>query len=364
VSEPPRWRHLAAAGWRPGGALVVLAFFVVFPLVFTNATVTTIAVDTLIFAASAAAWNIFSGYSGYISLGQAVFFGTGAYTVAIAARAWHLTGDTVFALLPLAGVLAGVLAVPLGLIALRVRRHTFVVVTIAYFFIAQLTVTNLSVTGGSSGILAPSPNWDAATFNNPFYYIALALLVVTTVASWLIRRSRFGLQLRAIRDDEDRAAGLGVRAMPVKLTAFVISAVVTGMAGGLWFYFIGQALPQFAFDPFFDLLVVVMAFLGGLGTIAGPILGALIIEPGQQWLTLQYTNEYLSEILLGVLFLAVILFLPRGIIPTSAELIAKFRARLGRRQAEAAGPPPVPGPAPGSAPAGTEAGAATREARP
>jgi branched-chain amino acid transport system permease protein len=385
VSETPRWRSLAAAAWRPGGALVVLAFFAVFPLVFTNATVTTIAVDTLIFAASAVAWNIFSGYSGYISLGQAVFFGTGAYTVAIAARAWHLTGDTVFALLPLAGVLAGVLAVPLGLIALRVRRHTFVVITIAYFFIAQLTVTNLSVTGGSSGILAPSPNWDAATFNNPFYYIALALLVITTLASWLIRGSRFGLQLRAIRDDEDRAAGLGVRAMPVKLTAFVISAVVTGMAGGLWFYFIGQALPQFAFDPFFDLLVVVMAFLGGLGTIAGPILGALIIEPGQQWLTLQYTNEYLSEILLGVLFLLVILFLPRGIIPTAAELIAKFRARLRQRRADAAAPPAA-GPAPGPAPAdtrggaatagaeagtgteagtaGTEAGAATREGRP
>jgi branched-chain amino acid transport system permease protein len=385
VSETSRWRSLAAAAWRPGGALVVLAFFAVFPLVFTNATVTTIAVDTLIFAASAVAWNIFSGYSGYISLGQAVFFGTGAYTVAIAARAWHLTGDTVFALLPLAGVLAGVLAVPLGLIALRVRRHTFVVITIAYFFIAQLTVTNLSVTGGSSGILAPSPNWDAATFNNPFYYIALALLVITTLASWLIRGSRFGLQLRAIRDDEDRAAGLGVRAMPVKLTAFVISAVVTGMAGGLWFYFIGQALPQFAFDPFFDLLVVVMAFLGGLGTIAGPILGALIIEPGQQWLTLQYTNEYLSEILLGVLFLLVILFLPRGIIPTAAELIAKFRARLRQRRADAA-TPLAAGPAPGPAPAdtrggagtasteagtgteagtaGTEAGAATREGRP
>jgi branched-chain amino acid transport system permease protein len=358
VSETPRWRSLAAAGWRPGGALVVLAVFAVFPLVFTNATLTTIAVDTLIFAASAVAWNIFSGYSGYISLGQAVFFGTGAYTVAIAARAWHLTGDTVFALLPLAGVLAGVLAVPLGLIALRVRRHTFVVITIAYFFIAQLTVTNLSVTGGSSGILAPSPNWAPETFNNPFYYIALALLAVTTVASWLIRRSRFGLQLRAIRDDEDRAAGLGVRAMPVKLTAFVITAVVTGMAGGLWFYFIGQALPQFAFDPFFDLSVVVMAFLGGLGTIAGPILGALIIEPGQQWLTLQYTNEYLSEILLGVLFLLVILFLPRGIIPTSAELIAKFRARLRQRRADAAGPPPVPGPAP----VGTEAGTASTEA--
>jgi branched-chain amino acid transport system permease protein len=324
--------------WRGGGTLVVLALLAVFPLAVTNATVTTIGVDTLIFAAAAVAWNIFSGYSGYISLGHAVFFGAGAYTVGIAARAWQLNGDAVFALLPLAGAVAAGLAVPLGVISLRVRRHTFVVITIAFFFIAQLTATNLSVTGGSSGILAPSPNWTAATFNNPFYYIALALLVATTAASWLIRGSRFGLQLRAIRDDEDRAAGLGVRPMPVKLTAFVISAVVTGMAGGLWFYFIGQAIPQFAFDPLFDLSVVVMAFFGGLGTIWGPLLGALIIEPAQQWLTLQYTNEYLSEILLGALFLAVILGLPRGVIPTSAEKIALLRAR--RRPAPS--PEPVP----------------------
>jgi branched-chain amino acid transport system permease protein len=322
-----------AAIWRGGGALGVLAVLAVFPLAVTNATVTTIAVDTLIFAAAAVAWNIFSGYSGYISLGHAVFFGAGAYTVGIAAKAWQLNGDAVFTLLPLAAAVAAALAVPLGMIALRVRRHTFVVITIAFFFIAQLTATNLSVTGGSSGILAPSPNWAAATFNNPFYYIALALLVATIAASWLIRGSRFGLQLRAIRDDEDRAAGLGVRPMPVKLAAFVISAIATGMAGGLWFYFIGQAIPQFAFDPLFDLSIVVMAFFGGLGTIWGPLLGALVIEPAQQWLTLQYTNEYLSEILLGALFLAVILGLPRGVIPTGAEKIASLRAR--RRPAPA-----------------------------
>jgi branched-chain amino acid transport system permease protein len=351
VTEGPALRRAggtrrAGLYWRGSGTLAFLAILAVFPLVLQNPTVTTIAVDTLIFAASAAAWNIFSGYSGYISLGHAVFFGAGAYTVGIAARAWHLNGDAVFALLPLAGGVAAGLAVPLGLISLRVRRHTFVVITIAFFFIGQLTATNLSVTGGSSGILAPSPNWDSATFNNPFYYTALALLLVTIAASWLIRGSRFGLQLRAIRDDEDRAAGLGVRAMPVKLAAFVISAIVIGMAGGLWFYFIGQAIPQFAFDPLFDLSIVVMAFFGGLGTVAGPVLGALVIEPAQQWLTLQYTNEYLSEILLGVLFLAVILGLPRGVIPTGAEMISWLRARLrSRREAAAELAESPPGPA-------------------
>jgi branched-chain amino acid transport system permease protein len=328
----------AGAIGRAAGIVAFLAVLAVFPLVWTNATVTGIAVDTLAFAAAAVAWNIFSGFSGYLSLGHAVFFGAGAYTVVVAAVDWHLNGDGVFALLPLGGAVAVVLAVPLGLVALRVRRHTFVVVTIAYFFIAQLSASNLSVTGGSSGILAPVPNWQAATFNNPFYYLALAILVATLAASWAIRGSRFGLQLRAIRDDEDRAAGLGVHTMRVKLAAYMISAFVTGMAGGLFFYFIGQALPQFVFDPLFDLSVVVMAFLGGLGTIWGPVLGALVIEPAQQYLTLQSTNEYLSEILLGALFLVVILVLPRGVIPTGGELLTAARARYRRAGWRRAGP--------------------------
>jgi branched-chain amino acid transport system permease protein len=189
------------------------------------------------------------------------------------------------------------------------------------------------------------------------------LLAAATVAlSWLVRRSRFGLQLRAIRDDEDRAAGLGVRAMPVKLTALVVSGFITGMAGALWVYFIGEAFPQFVFDPLFDLAVVLMAFFGGLGTVAGPVLGALVLEPTQLYLNLQQANGYESEILFGVLFLAVILFLPRGVLPTAAEYVTAARARLrrggwpgrtGASQAQA--PPPAADnpagtPAAGSAP--------------
>ena len=187
------------------------------------------------------------------------------------------------------------IAVPLGLVALRVRRHTFVVITIAFFFIAQLSASNLCVTGGSSGLLVPVPNWAPATYNNPFYYLALIIAAATVAVSWQVRRSRFGLQLRAIRDDEDRAAGLGVRAMPVKLTALVMSAFITGMAGALWVYFIGEAVPQFVFDPLFDLAVVLMAFFGGLGTVAGPVLGALVLEPTQLYLNLQQTNGYESR---------------------------------------------------------------------
>jgi branched-chain amino acid transport system permease protein len=199
------------------------------------------------------------------------------------------------------------------------------------FFIFQLMAYNLSVTGGTSGLLAPTINFAPATYNNPFYYIAFAIAAVTVAVSWLIRRSRFGLQLRAIRDDEDRAAGLGVQTMQVKLSAFIISAVPVAMAGGLWWYFITVVDPSSGFDPLLDVTVALMAFLGGLGTVAGPVLGALIIEPVQQYFQSQVSSGYTFLIAYGALFLVVILLLPRGIIPTVAELIADWRARRRSR---------------------------------
>jgi branched-chain amino acid transport system permease protein len=131
--------------------------------------------------------------------------------------------------------------------------------------------------------------------------------------------------------------------MRVKLTAFAISGGIVGMIGGLWWYFIGQALPETAFNPLFDLSVALMAFLGGFGTLAGPVLGALILEPLQQWIGITFTNGYTSEIVLGVLFLAVILFLPRGIVPTGTEYVTRWRAAQARRRESAAGGAAPPG---------------------
>ncbi len=310
------------------GIAVSLVVAAVFPLVITDPTATSIAVFTLVFMVSATAWNIFSGYSGYLALGHAVFFGCGGYAVALAARDWHVTGGwAVFGLLPFGGIVAGLIAIPVGLVALRTRRHTFVVVTIAIFFIFQLAATNLGFTGGTSGILLPIAPFSAANFNQPFYYVAFAILLATVLMSWGVRRSRFGLQLLAIRDDEDRALGLGVRTRRLKLIAFVMSAVPIGMVGGLYFYFVGQIFPQFAFDPLFDLSIALMAFLGGLGTITGPLLGALVLESLQQYLTQTFSSNATYLIAYGVLFLAVILILPRGVVPGVAHWLARRRAR-------------------------------------
>ena len=316
-----------ATGARAAGLVALLAVAVAFPLIFPNPVATNYGVFTLIFVAVASAWNFFSGFSGYISLGNAVFFGSGAYALGIAARDWHVTGTGVFALLPVAAAAGALIAVPFGLVALRVRRHTFIVITIALFFIFQLMAYNFSFTGGSAGLDAPFLPWQAQTYNNPFYYIALACAVGAIALSWLIRRSRFGLQLRAIRDDEDRARGLGVRTMRVKLSALVLSAALTGLVGGVWFFYLTQVQPPSGFDPLFDLSVVLMAFLGGLGTVSGPVLGALIIEPGQLYLTTTFTNGYLSEILLGAVFLTVVLLMPRGVIPTGGEYLRRLTTR-------------------------------------
>jgi len=343
---------------RIGGLAALAAVTIAFPKVYTNPAITNYGVLAMIYVTVAVAWNIFSGNTGYISLGQAVFFGSGAYAMGVAAHGWNVTGTTVFALLPLCAVVGAAIAVPFGLIALRVRRHTFIVITIAFFFIFQLMAFNFSFTNGTIGLNSPFLNWPATSYNTPFYYIALAYAAGTIGIAWLVRRSRFGLQLRAIRDDEDRARGLGVRAMRVKLSAFVISGAITAMIGAVWFYYINQVAPQTGFDPLFDLTIVLMAFLGGYGSIAGAVLGAVIIEPLTLWLNTQpqFSGGALSEILLGGIFLVVVLFMPRGIIPTSGELIRGLRTR-GR-------PAVVPATATGTAPVGGPASAADPESAP
>jgi branched-chain amino acid transport system permease protein len=203
-----------------------------------------------------------------------------------------------------------------------------VVITIAMFFIVQLLAYNLrGLTQGSTGLSLPIPtDWSGDFYNIPFYYITLFLLLIAIAISWWIRHSKYGLGLLAIRDDEDRALGLGVKTVPYKLAAFVISALIVGMVGAVWAYFVEAVAPATTFDPNFDIAIALMAFLGGLGTIAGPILGALILETVQQYFTLQYGPSGYYLVIYGALFLVVILLLPQGIIPTVLAGWTRYQA--------------------------------------
>jgi branched-chain amino acid transport system permease protein len=315
---------------------VIVLIFLGFPLVITDPATNSIAFFALVFMVAAAAWNMFSGYTGYLALGHAVFFGSGGYALALLCAHLNVGGGwPSFALLPVCGIVAALIAIPVGLVALRTRRHTFVVVTIAIFFIFQLVAYNVGFTGGTSGLFLPLPPFAGAN-NKPFYYVALVILLLTVAVSWLVRRSRFGLQLLSIRDDEDRALGLGVKTRRLKLSAFVLSAFFVGMVGGLYFDFIGQVFPNTAFDPLFDLSIALMAFFGGLGTLVGPLLGALVLESLQQYLTLSFSSNGTYLIAYGVLFLLVILIMPRGVVPAVTDLVKRRRlkAMVPRQDAE------------------------------
>jgi branched-chain amino acid transport system permease protein len=308
--------------------VLALAVFCLFPVVVTNPLYTNIGVLTLIYMACATSWNMFSGYSGYIALGSGVFFGVGAYTMGLMSVHLNMTpGASMFWLVPVGGVAASLIALPIGWAALRVRRHTFVVITIATLFIFQNFAYNFAFTGGSAGLALPFIQWNESYYNVPFYYVALGVVIFVTLVSAGVRRSRFGLQLLAIRDDEDRALGLGVKVGAVKLTGFVMSAFTIGMAGAIFAMFLGQIYPSTVFNPLFDISVALMAFLGGLGTLTGPLLGALILESSQQYLTVSFSNGSLYLILFGALFLIVIMFMPQGIVTFLRERMSKRAAR-------------------------------------
>lgn len=327
--KPVRW----------GGTSLLVVALVLFPLVFSNPTVTSIGVFTMIFLVAACGWNIFSGYSGYISIGHAAYYGIGQYTVALLAM--HVpvaAGWDTFALLPVAGVVCAVLAVPIGFLLLRVRKHTFIVLTIAVMFILQLLAFNLtSWTNGSGGLELPIATWQGSFFNEPFYYVGLAAAVAACAVSWFVRRSKYGLELLSIRDDEDRARGLGIHTTRTKLIAYSASAFFVGMAGGLYAPFVGSVYPQFGFDPNFDLAVAVLVFVGGIGTLSGPVIGALVLIPLQQYFYLQFGNANLFLIAYGVLFVIILRLLPSGVAPSVIRLWRAYLVARRRAVARAAG---------------------------
>jgi len=318
-----------AGALKIAGLLVVFSVALALPAIAPDPATTNVAVFTVMYVGLATAWNIMGGYTGYISLGHAGFFGFGSYTLGLLlAHLGVAAGYTPFLFVPVAGVATAVLAFGIGWFALRTRAATFVIVTIAFMFMLQLLAENLvGLTGGGAGMGYPVPNWSGDYFNTPYYYAMLVLAVLSLGVSWRIRRSKFGLGLLAIRDDEDKALAVGVPTRAFKLTAFVTSAALVGMIGGVYGYYVTYIYPQFVVDPLIGISMVLMVFLGGMGTLSGPVLGALILEPTQLWLAYNYGASRLYLVLYAAVFLAVMLLLPRGIVPSVSDAITRWRAR-------------------------------------
>jgi len=276
----------------------------------------------------ASAWNILGGYAGYINLGISAFYGIGGYSFAIFLHSVNaVPGYGSFLWVPLVGVFTAIVGVPLGWAACRTRHAVFVTVTVAMFFVVQLLAENWSgVTGGSTGYGFPIPKWSPSYYYKPFYYAMLAAAIFTVFISFVIRRSGFGLGLMSIRDDEDKAEAIGVPTTLYKVVAFSISAGLAGMIGAIFTYSVLYIYPQNAVDPLISTGSVLAAFLGGTGTLLGPVVGALILVPAQTELS-YYVNGQLYLVLYGGLFLLIMRVLPRGILPTVSEFIRTSRHR-------------------------------------
>jgi len=310
--------------WTAVIALAVLAV-AVFPVLSDDLYYQNMIILSMVFAIGAVGLNIITGYAGYISLGQGAFVGLGAYTVGICVTD---IGGSPWVWVPVAGLLSGAIAALLGVVAMRARGHAFVILTIAFLFLVQLLATNWDeLTNGTGGITLPIPTWSVEYQYWPFYYSLMGLLAVSLLMSWWIRRNKFGMGLIAIREDEDKAATVGVSTPTYKILAFVASAVFVGMAGGVYGYYISFIDPLGMFNILLSVQIILSLLLGGRATLWGPVLGAFIIE----WLNETSNNEFgggnARLLIFGGLLALVVLFLPQGIIPTVNSWIERLRTR-------------------------------------
>jgi len=317
----------------PGAARAVGIFGVLlaFPFVFSQHWLLNLAFFTLMYAGLAQSWNLLGGYSGYISLGHVAFFGVGAYTEAILFNHVGIgsSGLLPFLVLPIIGLAVGLVSAPIAWVAFRTRHMTFAIVTLTLLFVVQDLAFNLHrVTHGSSGLAVPPPTF--SLYERPFYLGVLALFALATFVAWHVRRDKLGLMLFAIRDDEDKARGVGVRVTEAKVLTFAVSVGLTAMIGAVWAYYLGFIYPQYAVDPLVMIGSLLPVFLGGAGTVWGPALGAFILVPAQQWLAYQYGASELYLIAYAAVFLVIMLLLPQGILPSFGEAIARRRDRTAR----------------------------------
>jgi branched-chain amino acid transport system permease protein len=317
------------------------------PFVMPQAWLLNLAILGIMYAGLASSWNLLAGYTGYISLSHAAFFGIGAYALAkLAGTSASLRGYGPFLLTIPIGLAVALVAIPVGWVILRTRHVTFAIVTITVLFIVQTLAFNLTgVTGGSEGLTVATAPFGANYFELPFYWVMTALLALAVVIFEAVRRSRLGLSLTALREDEEKARGIGVPTQPLKVGAFAVSVGITAMIGGVWAYYLTFIMPQFAIDPLMMVGIALTAFLGGKGTLWGPTIGALMVVPTQQYLAFRLGASDLYLVSYAAIFLVVILLLPRGVVPTIGERLQ------GRRAAAPVTAPPASDQA-GAQPAG------------
>jgi len=325
-------------------SLVILVILAAIPFVVKTTYFIFILIMVFMFTAMAAGWNMCAGYTGIVPFGNIAFFGIGAYTLAIFLIRW---GVPPFIGVILGGLMAVIFALIVGYPCLRLRGAYFAIATLGLMHALEVSAANLrSITGGAIGLSLPVRDPSIT----PHYYGMLLLALASILVTYWIANSKFGLGLLAIREDQDAAEMSGVNTHVYKLTVFAINGFFTGAVGAVWAYYLPYIDHTILFSHDDNIMLIVMAMFGGMGTVLGPAIGATALVLISQWLTvglpglvgqlgavlptaiavtLERAISYLPMIIYGLLLIAMVLFMRGG-------LMGLFRAmyrRLATRRA-------------------------------
>lgn len=273
---------------------------------------------TLVWITASVAWNMLGGFAGQVSFGFAVFYGLGAYTTAISYNA----GSSRFVAILLGAGVALLASLLVGLPTFRLKGPYFAIATIGVSEAVRVVMTNLEITGGASGYRI----MERGVFNQHLhFYIALALAAIAVAASMWVRHSKFGLALIAIREDEEGASDLGVNPFRSKLMAHALGAALTGAAGGVFVGYAAFIHPQGVFGFDISVAILLMPIIGGVGTVWGPVIGAVVYGLVHEELIASFPEFHL--LLYGMLLIFIILFEPGGVMGLVENSLRFVRAR-------------------------------------
>ena len=297
------------------GILLGLAVLALVPLAGARDDVLNFVFLVLLSITLAQSWNIVAGYAGQVNLGHAAFFGLGA----LLARTLWIKGAPIVVAMLAGAVLATVFALVIGAPAFRLRGAYFAIGTLALGEILRATVNN---------VLPEISTLPAATIAGyrltHRYYLALALAAVSVVTVAALAGSRTGLGMQAIREDEEAAEASGVGALRLKLTALALSTALAGLAGGLFGFYHISYYPSHPFGPQWTFDALLMTFIGGVGTLQGPVLGAVLYVVLKEYLAVRWVDFHL--LIFGALFIAIVLLLPGGLV----QAVRRLRSLVAR----------------------------------
>ena len=311
---------------------IVLAVVITIPAVLDQPFYRNVISLIFLWGAMAGAWNILGGYAGKFSLGNAAFFGTGAYTSSILFAKLNIS--------PWLGMLVGMclsmfLALVLGLITLRLKGKFFALCTIAFVALMEIAAVHFrSLTSGAEGLLIPyKPGLSNMVFDNDLTWIYIFLgflLFVYSLSRWL-ESSPLGYRWTALRENEDAAEALGVNTLSAKLSSFTISAALTSIGGSLYAQYTMFIEPIYVFGQELSIQFALYAIIGGMGSALGPIMGAALMTPLEIFLRSSFPDlaSGASLAMYALLLIVVVLFIPRGLVVEVGTFIRKMRDKPG-----------------------------------